>query len=509
MESVFKPAVVLMSGRMLGFAAAFLVPVVLARVFDQGEFGTYKQLFLIYSTLYSIAQIGMSEGLFYFLPAARQQGGRYAHNAMLVLGLAGAVCLALLWAAQYRIADWFNNEQLVGRLPLLGAFLMTMLVSSVLEIILTARKRHFQAAVGYAASDLLRSLLLVLPVLWFGRSAGMSGLDCLLWGALLAGLLRLGATVYYLRREYGGNLRTDAALARTQLAYAAPFSVYVLIEVLQMNLHMYAVSFHFDAAVFAIYAVGCLSLPLVDILMTSTCNVMMVRMREYLLQGAAGSVLEIWRDTTRKLVMLYAPLVGCLLTVAHEVIVVLYTDSYAESVPVFMVWIVAVLFIAFLTDGVLRVYAQLRFLTLLGLAKLVLIAATIPWFLQAFGLIGAVLASLLTAMLTKAAALWRIKSLMRCSLDEFLPWRDLAGILLAAAAAMLPALLLKSALELPPLPLLLATATVYGAAYCGLVWGYGLLSEAEKFALAGLMLRFIGMLKKAIPGIFSTRFGAK
>src|SRR5687767_2592693 len=123
MESVFKPAVVLMSGRAFGFAATFIVPVVLSRVFDQAEFGTYKQLFLIYSTLYCIAQIGMSEGLFYFLPAAQQQGGRYAYNAMLALAAAGGVCFTLLWAAQTGIADWFNNAELVGRLPLIGAYL--------------------------------------------------------------------------------------------------------------------------------------------------------------------------------------------------------------------------------------------------------------------------------------------------------------------------------------------------------------------------------------------------
>lgn len=488
MESIFKPAVVLMSGRAVGFAAAFVVPMVLARIFGQDEFGTYKQLFLIYSTLYCVAQLGMSEGLFYFLPASPQQGGRYARNAMLTLAAAGACCLALLWSVRDAAARWFNNAALAEYLPLIGAYLLTMLASSVLEIVMTARKRHGLASVTYAASDLLRSLLLVAPVLWFGGLGRLEPLQCLLWGAVAFGALRLAATLRYLRREYG-DMRPDAALARAQFAYAAPFSIYVLIEVLQVNLHMYAVSFHFDAATFAIYAVGCLSLPLVDFLMSSACNVMMVRMRECLLKGSQSPVLAVWRDTTRKLLLLYAPLVGCLLTVAHEVIVVLYTDSYAASVPVFMLWIVGVLFIGLLTDGVLRVYAQLRFLTLLGLAKLALLALTLPWFLQAFGLAGAVLATLLTTALAKTAALSRIRSLMRCPLREFLPWRGLAGILLAAAAAMPPALLLKSALQLPPLPLLLATAAVYGAVYCGLLWVYGLLSESEKFALAGWMLR--------------------
>jgi O-antigen/teichoic acid export membrane protein len=489
MESVFKPAVVIMSGRALGFAATFIVPVVLARVFDQAEFGTYKQLFLIYSTLYCIAQIGMSEGLFYFLPAAQQHGGHYAYNAMLALAAAGGVCWTLLWALQTGIAGWFNNPELVGRLPLIGAYLLMTLVAATLEIVMTARKHHGQAAVTYAVSDLLRSLLLVAPVLWFARFDRLSGLDCLLWGAVVFGLLRFSATLGYLRRAYGGGLRADGLLARGQLAYAAPFSVYVLIDVAQINLHMYVVSFHFDAATFAIYAVGCLSVPLVDLLMSSACNVMMVRMRECLMQGATRPILEIWRDTTRKLTLLYAPLVGCLLTVAHEVIVVLFTETYAASVPVFMVWVAAILLIGLLTDGMLRVYAQLRFLTVLGLVKLALVAAMIPWFLKIFGLVGAVLATLLTTLLTKAVALARIRSLIGCSPAEFLPWRNLSAILLVAAAAMLPALLLKSVLTLPPLLLLPVIASVYLASYLGLLWCCGILSAAEKFALAGRILR--------------------
>ena len=59
---------VLVGGRAVGFVAAFAIPVVLARVFTTSEFGTYKQLFLLFSTLFGIAQLGMAESLYYFLP---------------------------------------------------------------------------------------------------------------------------------------------------------------------------------------------------------------------------------------------------------------------------------------------------------------------------------------------------------------------------------------------------------------------------------------------------------
>jgi O-antigen/teichoic acid export membrane protein len=483
LDSIFRPAFVLMAGRALGFLALFAVPVVLARVFDPGEFGTYKQLFLVYSTLFMVAQLGMAESLFYFLPTAPRAGGRYTVNAMLLLAAAGAICCAALWGGRAVVAAGLNNAALADGLPLIGAFLTLMLVAAVLEIVLTARKRHGQASATYALSDVLRAALLVAPVLWSG------GLEALLWGAVAAAALRAAAALLILRREYGSELRPDAALARAQLAYAAPFATYVLVEAAQSNLHLYVVSSSGDAATFAIYAVGCLSIPLVDFLMSTTCNVMMVRMREHLLAGARARMLEVWRDTTRKLALLFAPLVGGLLVVAPEVIRVLFTSTYERSTPVFAVWLLTVLPVALLTDGVLRVHAQMRFLLAVAVVKLVLLALLLGPLLAAFGLPGAVLAVLLVSLAGKAIALARVRQVLRCSAAEVLPWGELAQALAIAATAGAAALAVKATLQLADLPTLLVTGAAYAATYTTLLWRLGPLTDGERSALIGWVRR--------------------
>ena len=478
-DSLFKPAVVLMSGRALGFLATFALPVVLARTLDLAEFGTYKQLFLIYSTLYCIGQLGMAESLFFFLPGAPRQGGRYALNAMLAGALAGVACLALLWLLEPAIAVALNNPALAGLLPLVGTFLLLMLLSAVLEIVMTARKRHLQASATYAVSDFARTALLIVPVVWLG------GLDALLLGAIAFAALRLAATLLYLYREYDGDLAPDAAAAKAQLLYAAPFAAQVLFDTVQASLHFYAVSMRFDAATFAIYAVGCMSIPVVDFLMGSACNVMMVRMRERLLAGERAAVMAIWTEMTRKLALVFAPLVFGLLAVAHELVVVLYTGSYERSVPVFVVWTLPVLFMAVMTDGALRVFAQMRFLMGLGLLKLALVAATIGFLMDALGLAGAVLSVLLATVVAKVLALLRLRTVMRCRFAEVLPWARLAGILAIAALAALPALAVKAALDLPALARLLVAGLVYAVTYLGLLLRTGALSDAEALTLLG------------------------
>lgn len=482
-KSVFKPAFVLMSGRALGFVASFAIPLVLVRVFDQAGFGTYKQLFLLYATLYGIVQFGMAESLFYFLPGSRSDGGRYAANAMLVLFAAGGLAFAALWATSTAIAKGFNNLGLAAYLPLIGLYLMLMLVSALLEIVMTARGRHAYAFWTYALTDVLRSVLCIAPALLFQR------LDWLLYGALACAGLRLAATLAYLRHEFGADFRPDWGLLLKQWAYAGPFALAVIIDMLQSNLHQYAVSYRFDAATFAIYSVGCLQVPLVDFMMTSTGNVLMVGMRESLHGEGSREALALWLDTTRKLALVFLPLVGGLLVTADDLIISLFTRNYSGSVPIFMVWSLTIVFSVLLTDSVLRVYAATRYLILVNLAKLALVAGLLVLLLPPFGVRGAVLAALLAVVFSKSLALDRVRRLMGAGLKDLLPWRSLALVLLLVALAALPSLAVKALIAAAGPTRLLVTGAVYSVACFLLLYRFGPLQATEKREILRLMQR--------------------
>ncbi|PYQ23820.1 MAG: hypothetical protein DMF81_07435, partial [Acidobacteria bacterium] len=155
-----KPALRLMAGRGVAMLATFLAPLVLVRVFEPVEFGTYKQLFLVYATLYNLGQLGMAESLFYFLPRSVGRTGAYVANSLLSLAAAGLGGLALLQAGAPALARWFGNPELARHLPLLGVFLWLMLPAAGLEIVMIARRRYAWGALSYGLSDLLRSLAL-------------------------------------------------------------------------------------------------------------------------------------------------------------------------------------------------------------------------------------------------------------------------------------------------------------------------------------------------------------
>jgi O-antigen/teichoic acid export membrane protein len=484
---MLKPALLIIAGRIAGFVAAFVTPLILVRMFDLDTFGTYKQWFLIYITLLTITQIGMSESLLYFLPRADAEAGRYVMNSVLFLGAVGAVAGLLLALNSDTIAGWMNNPALSPLIPLLGLFLLLMQTSIGLETVMTARSSYRSAAIAYAVTDVSRAFFLIVPVVL------VPSLHSLLYGAVAFGVLRLAYTIRYFWREFGSGFRPDAACFTRQLAYALPFALAVVASIAQENLHQYAVSGLFDAATFAVYAVGCLQIPVVDLVATTVCNVMMVGMTNAIHDGRETQVIDLWHHTVRKLALAFFPLACLLMITARDLIVTLFTENYLASVPIFMVSLTAIVFAVVPIDGLLRVYAKTRTLLAINLLRVTIIALLIHWSITSFGLVGAMLVTMLALSLGKAIGLLSAASLWRIGIGTLLPWRVLGLIAVLSITAGLPALAISYGLETSPFVRIVVVGTVYVSAYVGMAMGLGLLSAQERAALSDLWgrLQFI------------------
>ena len=474
-DSIFKPTVVLMCGRTVAFGAAFFIPILLARIFTPEQFGTYKQVFLIYATCYGVVQLGMAESLFYFMPRNRQNAGRYVLNSVIVLLLVGFSCLGLLVSLENRITVWLNNAYLATYIPLLGANLAFMIASAPLEIALVSNKRYRWAAFAYG-SDVVRVLSYLIPILIW------RDLHALLVGGLIFSVLRFCGALFYFQREFGSTLRPSWALLREQFGYALPFELAVLVETMQTNLHQYAVSHYFDAAAFAIYSVGCLQVPLIEFFASPAGNVMMVLMAEYRREDRTEAIISLWHETTRKLFLIFAPLTALLIAIAGNLIPFLFTDQYHASVPIFMVWITAVALAALQVDSVLRVFAETRFLFVLHFIRLVFVVALIYLLMPRLGVMGAVLATVLAGATAKAIGVWRIKHLMGVRIHRTLPWRDLARISGASLLACCGPMAVQS-LHLPAFYALACSGLTYAAIYGALLLKWALLTSSEKASL--------------------------
>jgi O-antigen/teichoic acid export membrane protein len=456
-----RPTLALVGGRLVGAVATFVIPMVLVRVFTPDDVGTYRELFLIFTSLYVLLQFGVSESLYYFVPRRTGAGGAFVANTVVALGAIGLLCAIAGPLAAPAVAGWFGNAALEAYVPLVGVFLGLMLAAAGLEIVMISRRRYALAAVTYAGSDALRAAALVVPPLVFG------GVDALLYGAIAFAALRLAFQLVYLRREFGPELRLHLPSWTLQMAYILPFGAAVTIEVLQVYYHQYAVASWFDTATFAIYTFGCLQIPVVELLGTSAINVMMVAMGDR--AGDRDALLGLWQATVARLAMMFLPLAALLLIVAHDLITLLFTDAFAAAAPIFMLSLAFIVLYVLPVDGALRAFARTRFILGMNVFRLLFIAVSIGWFVTSFGLIGAMLATVAATAMVKLAALMRIGQVLHASPAGLLPWRSLALTATATAVAAAPAALVQAELALPKLASLALVSVVFGVTYLAIL----------------------------------------
>ncbi len=472
MSSTFKPTLLLMSGRALAFFATFFIPVLLVRVFDPATFGTYKQLLLVFATLYPAVPLGIGESLYYFLPGEQRRGGRHAANTVLALALVSVAVFAALVGFAPELARGLGNAEVAHHIGMLGVFFGLMLTSTPLEIVLVCRNKHRTAAWTYGVSDLVRAALMIGPALVFGTLSGV------LAGAVAFGVVRLVGTLVVLVREFDGGLVPDLGALREQLAYSLPFGLAAVVDTVQANYHQFAVAHRFDAVAFAVYSVGCLQVPLVDWLAGPAGNVMMVRMAEH--RGDTAAIVGLWHETTRRLALVFVPLAALLMLVAPDFLVFLFTPTYAGSAPIMRICCVTLALALLQTDAALRSLAETPFLLASNLLRLGVVAASIPWFIDRFHIAGAALAAVGAGLVAKAVALHRIERRLGTGLARVLPWRSLAATSAVAAAAVVPAALVRSELSPATFPLLAVTSLVYGVVYAALAGALVLTPEERR-----------------------------
>jgi len=117
---------------------------------------------------------------------------------------------------------------------------------------------------------------------------------------------------------------------------------------------------------------------------------------------------------------------------------------------------------------VLRVFAQTRFLLVMNLMRLAMVAALIGWFLSTFGMSGAVLVTLVSTSLVNLVGVARIAHLLHLSFADTLPWSRLGGTFLCALVAALPVIWIAREWAPQPIVALAASGLAYGVVYFGL-----------------------------------------
>jgi O-antigen/teichoic acid export membrane protein len=454
-------------GRAIGTLAGLATMMVLSRTLAPQDYGTYRQVWLVFFTLAPILELGVPPSVSFFGPQiAGDQRKTYLAQNGLALVVSGALLALALVSFAAPVARLFRNPDLIAPLRAFAIFPAFTLSFDLVENALVSMGRAGTSGVVTAASAILQAAVTLLA---FGSGASLARvfLFISLWAAL-----RWMISVATLLHVYRGlRVRWNARQLRDQLAFALPMGAATMVGLLARQADKIIVSSHFSPETFAVYANGAYDIPLINIVTMSVTAVLVPAMVRARCDGQPGEVRRLWHGAARRVATILFPAFCLLFVAARPFVVFLFSPAYAESAAPFRVLLFMLPLRIVFHGGFLRALGRTGpiFFSSAGAFVLGVALALVLVRVEALGLLGAALASL-------AAAYWAAIYAMRVacrtlgwSWREYFPWRALGGVMAISLAAAAPTAAvgwaMRDAVAWQQLALM---GAVYGASYLAL-----------------------------------------
>lgn len=398
-DSPWRSALPLIAGRATSAAVGILLPAVLARALDRDDYGTYKQLFVVANLALHTLQLGLAQSLFYFVPRSATAVERRAwlgqtQAMLIVLGVLAGLGAAL---GAPLIAAKFSNPSLAQLALPLGVLAGSLVAASPLEVGLTARGRPGLSALALVSTDVLRVAAMIVPI-----QLGY-GLPGLAWGAACAGVVKCLLSIFCAMGE--GALSFDRGRLGRQLVYALPFGLAVLVAMPQQQLHQLVVASSATPAIFALYSVGCMQIPVVGLLYSPVSETMQVRLGIAESKGDLSRAGDIFATAVGQLASIFLPLCAFLIATATPGLLILYGADYVQAATVFQVAVASVAVSSLPVDGLLKARGRTRTIFVANVAKLAVTWPIVVWGWRQLGMQGAIGAHVAIEALAKAGLL--------------------------------------------------------------------------------------------------------
>lgn len=490
-RNLTSQAGLLTGSRALGQIFNALSGIFVVRVLSQFDYGTYRQLILMWSTLILVGDAAFSQSLYQFIPGHREQARKYIGQALIVTAGMAALWMACFVGFAGPIAHFFNNAVLAQYLLLLAAYLGFSLLAKSPEAALITLERVAAVALNTAFFESLK-FALILAALYQG-----GGIAWLLRVMVVSAALRLLHLLWLLRDHIAF---ASAGAFGEQFHHAMALWLPGILNISGMFAHQYIVGYYFRTEEYAVYAVACFQVPLIGVLSASINEVFLTRATEYYKAYRREDLLKIWLSACRKAQLIFLPVTLACVALARPLLITLFTSRYTKSVPLFIIIVLGLALNGIFQDGLLRAYGAMRAYAFFYVLRVILALGLGVIGARWFGMWGAALSTLATLVILNAAQLWSVAALLEVSYARVLPWKDIGKIALASSVSAL--LAAGTALLFTRQPFaLVAGAAVFGAAFSVLAVRGGLLYPEET---RGVILRFrdicnrLGILR---PGV--------
>lgn len=397
----------------------FFVPIVNVRSLSVEHYGYYRQFWLLFETVTPILILGFPRSLLYYFPRADKPGEKSVYVTQTIMFL---LVMSLVAVGAYVVMGEFLGTGFGGLVRgffwRLSFFTICMMVSDYMDSLFVAERQVKRQAIYHAVASATQATV-VICVSWYTRS-----LDALIWTLAILSAVKVCFALGYTVTVYKPTLRRiSISSIREQLSFALPLGMMAIALLLLAQTDKFIINRLLGREAFAVYSVGAFQLPFVNIIAESVAGVTLPLMAKYHKNDKFDDVGDLWRRATLKLTLLFSPIFVFFMVAARKIITILFTDTYSDAVPVFMIYLVIFLKSAIDMGSIMNVFKkQLYFFKILSVAVVANIILSYVLF-RLVGRLGVPVSTVITYFVVVVVVVKKVAGLLDRSFVNVLPWR--------------------------------------------------------------------------------------
>lgn len=430
-----KFALWLAIGRILSMLVVFVMPLILTRVLPQSDYGIFSQFFTLYMAFNVIFALGFHSNLFYFYPTADERGkDEYVSNTLFLLLVMSLVSVGVLSIPF--IGNRLFGDGALQNYSILAIFCIALAIpTNMVSPLLTVREDKMGAMLYPVLAAVFRVLAVVVA------ACIKNSLTVVFHALIIYQALILTWILYYTFRHH--KIRPSREKVIPQLLYSIPFGITVAIQLFSTYFDKIVSIRFLDSVQYAIYSTAFLSIPGINQIYESLCQVNVVNMTKGYQEGRLDRVRYLYRDFVVKTLSFSTPVILAVSLFAEEVIGLLYPAEYLPSAPFFRIYSLTFLTAMLGAGTILRAVGKTQY-SLAAYAVSALIGLPSTYFLvRSYGIHGAIWGAVINICLPRFIQMFIEARQADATIANYLDWKSIGYVLGWGLLLLIPLIVIK------------------------------------------------------------------
>jgi O-antigen/teichoic acid export membrane protein len=320
------------TSKMVGYSLRIILPFLLVRLLTKLDFGTYRQFFLLEMLIASFFQLGVNQALYYFIPRDEKNAGAFFLNSLILNIIIFSSVFLVLGALIDPVSRILNMAVLKAYFWQLVVYTIFMMLIISTDCYLIARRREKQSAIFEILGQLLSSGLTVVGAVVYREV-----------GAIISLLVVSRGVQFFFMLSYTHFKLKGFRASRyffsiwNQVRYGLLLGFGGAMWTIVTRMHELFVSRYYGTEVYAVYSAGCTEIPIVQFYVQSLVAVALGQFARLEKANDWENMRALWNKILTSIYGLVIPVVLVFLVFSKPIVLFMFTQSYADAIPVFRI----------------------------------------------------------------------------------------------------------------------------------------------------------------------------